>query len=164
MTGGSMLGLAARSEGLADEHAATPTGARLLQGARLIGFIRLGWRAALRLCSARRHGEQLAGAGNIVGATAAGKQTIMSDAMEPLGQHVHQETADELVRGQRHDLVPGWPVDAVILVSEGDAPVVAGDQPVVGDGDAVGVARQISATSSAGRGKTAGRYAGGWSG
>src|ERR1700704_2334750 len=49
----------------------------------------------------------------------------------------------KLVRGQRHDLVPGWPVDAVILVSEGDAPVVAGDQPVVGDGDAVGVARQI---------------------
>jgi hypothetical protein len=62
----------------------------------------------------------------------------MSDPMKPLGQHVHQETADELVRGQRHDLVPGWPVDAVILVSEGDAPVVAGDQPVVGDGDAVG--------------------------
>jgi hypothetical protein len=69
-----MLGLAARSEGLDDEHAATATGARLLQeGARLIGFIRLGWRAALRLCSARRYGEQLAGAGNIVGAAAAGQ-------------------------------------------------------------------------------------------
>src|SRR5260370_17033085 len=104
-----MLGLAARSEGLDDEHAATATGARLLQGARLIGFIRLGWRAALRLCSARRHGEQLAGAGNIVGATAAGKQTIMSDAMEPLGQHVHQETPDELLPRHPPHLLPAWP-------------------------------------------------------
>ena len=31
-----------------------------------------------------------------------------------------------------------------ILVPEGDAVVVGGDQPAVGDGDAVGIAREIS--------------------
>jgi hypothetical protein len=32
----------------------------------------------------------------------------------------------------------------IILVTEGDAVLVEGDQAAVGDGDAVGVARQIS--------------------
>ena len=35
-------------------------------------------------------------------------------------------------------------IGAIILVPEGDAVVVGGDQPAVGDGDAVGIAREIS--------------------
>jgi hypothetical protein len=35
-------------------------------------------------------------------------------------------------------------VGAVVLVPEGDAVPVERDQPAVGDGDAVGVARQIA--------------------
>jgi len=34
-------------------------------------------------------------------------------------------------------------IGAIVLPSEGDAGAVAGDQPAVGDGDAVGIARQI---------------------
>ena len=62
---------------------------------------------------------------------------------KPLGRTWHQEAADELVGGQRHRLVSARPVDAVVLVSEGDAVLVGLDEASVGDGDAVGIARQI---------------------
>ena len=45
--------------------------------------------------------EQLAGAGDVVGALAAGEQAIVADAMEACGQHVHEKAADELVGGER---------------------------------------------------------------
>jgi hypothetical protein len=35
------------------------------------------------------------------------------------------------------------PLDPVVLVAKRDAGVVGGDEPAVGDGDPVGVARQI---------------------
>ena len=62
---------------------------------------------------------------------------------KPLGQDVHQEAPDELVGRQRHRLVAARPFDPVILPLEGDAVVVGRDQPAIGDGDAVGVARQV---------------------
>ena len=65
----------------------------------------------------------------------------MADAVEPLGQDVEQEPADELVGGQRHDLLPVGVTPAVILVAEGDAGLVKAKQPAVRDGDAVRVAR-----------------------
>ena len=54
-----------------------------------------------------------------------------------------EEATDELVARQRHDLLPLGCLCAVILPPEGDAVVVAGDQPTVGDGDAVGIAAEI---------------------
>jgi hypothetical protein len=62
---------------------------------------------------------------------------------DAFGQDVAQETADELTGGKRHPLVSGAAVGAIVLVAEGDAVLVERDQPAVGDGDAVGVARQI---------------------
>ena len=62
---------------------------------------------------------------------------------KPLRQDVDEEAADELVGGERHDLVAVAALDAVVLPLEGDAVVVERDQAAVGDGDAVGVARQI---------------------
>ena len=56
---------------------------------------------------------------------------------------MHEETANELVGYQRHGLVPARPLDPVILPREGDTGRVGGDQPAIGDGDAVGVARQV---------------------
>jgi len=64
----------------------------------------------------------------------------MADAMEPFGQDMKQETADEFVGRQRHGLVAAWPFDPVVLVFEGDAARVGSNQSAVGDGDAVGVA------------------------
>jgi hypothetical protein len=57
-------------------------------------------------------------------------------------QDVDQEAADELVDGEPDDLVSVGSVGAVILPFEGYAGLVEGEQPAVGDGDAVGVARQ----------------------
>ena len=88
--------------------------------------------------------EQLAGADDILGTFAAGQQAIVADAVEACGQHVHQETADELVGGERHDLVALGTFDPVVLPFESDAFVIACDQAAVRDGDAVGVAREIA--------------------
>ena len=54
-----------------------------------------------------------------------------------------EEAADELVGSERHDLLARVAIGAAILVFERDAGAVAGKQAAVGDGDAVGVARQI---------------------
>ena len=42
-----------------------------------------------------------------------------------------------------HDLVALVTIGTIVLPSEDDAVAVAGDQPAVGDGDAVGIAGQI---------------------
>ena len=91
--------------------------------------------------------EQLAGARDVVGALAAGEQAIVADAMEACGQHVHEKAADELVCGERHHLVALATFEPVVLPLEGDAFLVACDQAAIGDGDAVGVAREIAQTS-----------------
>ena len=90
------------------------------------------------------HCEQLAGMRDVVGSGGAGEQAVVADAVEALWQHVHQEPADELVGSERHRLVSLGTLEPVVLPPEGDAVVIACDQAAVGDGDAVGVARQIA--------------------
>ena len=63
--------------------------------------------------------------------------------MEAVRQDMDQEASDELADGQCHDLLAFATIGAIVLPPEGDAGAVAGDQPGVGDGDAVGIARQI---------------------
>ena len=63
--------------------------------------------------------------------------------MEAFRQHVGQEAANELRRGERHGFVAAWPLDAVVLEREGHAFLIGRDEPPVGDGDAVGVAGKI---------------------
>ena len=142
-----MLGLAAACENLDDDHAASAARAWPRQHPRFVDhcFGRLGF-----FCG-RRHGEQLASVGNVCGAVEAGEQPIMSDAVEAFRQHVDQEAWDELVGRQRHGLVAGRPFDPIILVLEGDALLVGGHQPAIGDRDAVGVARQIACQGTAAR-------------
>lgn len=67
----------------------------------------------------------------------------MADAMEAARQDMEQEAADELVRGERHDLLSLGAAAAVILVPERDLAVLEGEESPVRDGDAVGVSRQI---------------------
>jgi hypothetical protein len=57
-----------------------------------------GGGVALRFCN----GEQLTGAGDVVGASAFGKQAVVADAVEAFWQHVDEEATDELVGGERH--------------------------------------------------------------
>ena len=65
----------------------------------------------------------------------------MADANQAAGQDVQQEAAQELMGGNGHDLL----LAAVGIVSpaEGDAIVFEGHEPMVGDGDAMGVAGQV---------------------
>ena len=67
----------------------------------------------------------------------------VADAVEALGQDVEEETADELVRRETHELLAGATIGAVVLPAEGDGLGVGGDEPAVRDGDAVGIAAEI---------------------
>ncbi|MEA2961467.1 MAG: hypothetical protein QOI46_1565 [Alphaproteobacteria bacterium] len=67
----------------------------------------------------------------------------MANAVEPARQKVEQEAADELVGAERHDALAVRAIAAIILVAEGDAGLVEGEEPPVGDGDAVSVAREV---------------------
>ena len=67
----------------------------------------------------------------------------VKDAVKAAWQDVEQETANELVRRQRHYLAPCQVVRAIILVVEGHAAPIVGDEPRVRDRHPVGVARQI---------------------
>src|SRR5215813_7794405 len=128
--------LAAAFENLDDDHAAAAAGARAGQDARLIGGSGLG---LFMVNDAWGSTEQLACACDVGGAVAAGKQSIVADAVEAFGQDVGEEPANELVGVQCHRLPPVGSVNAVILPAEGDAVVVGGDQTTIGDGDAVGI-------------------------
>jgi hypothetical protein len=135
-----VLGLASARESLDDDHAAAAARAWPRQHAGFIDryFGRLG------LFCGSRQSEQLARVRNVFGSVAVGEQPIVSDAMEARRQHVDQEAPDELVSRQRHRLVAGGALDPIVLVLEGDAVLVGGHQLVIGDRDAVGVARQIA--------------------
>src|SRR5215468_2700832 len=63
--------------------------------------------------------------------------------MKPLWQNVEQEAPDELVGAERHCAVPRRSVAAVILVAEGHATLIEGNEATVRDGDAMGVAGEI---------------------
>ena len=87
--------------------------------------------------------EQLTGASDVPGPAAIGEQAVMADAVEPAGQHVDEEAADELVDGECHHFGPLLLLGAIILPFESNPGIVERDDAAVGDGDTVGVARQV---------------------
>ena len=87
--------------------------------------------------------EQLAHPGDVMRAGAAGQQAVVANAVEAARQHVNEEAANELGDRKRHRLLPIATFDPVILPFERDGAVSERDQPAVGDGDAMGVARQV---------------------
>ena len=68
--------------------------------------------------------QQFAGEREAGLAGGAGEQAVVPDAMEAARQDMEQEAADELVGGERHDLLPVGAVAAIVLVAEGDAALV----------------------------------------
>ena len=101
-------GLAPAFEGLDDEHASATAWARR---AGIVGFDRRD------IGHGRDNTEQLAGVFEVSLAGGASEQAVMTDAMEALRENVDQEAADELVSGQRHQLLPVGDIVAVILVA-----------------------------------------------
>ena len=96
-----------------------------------------------RIIDGHWRGDQLSGASDVRFAGGTGEQSVVADAMEPLGQDVEQEAPDEFVWRQRHRAVPRPSVAAVVLEAEGDATVIEANQSAVRDGDAVGIASEI---------------------
>ena len=64
--------------------------------------------------------------------------------MEALRQHVDEEPADELVRRKRHGFPAARTFDAIVLPAERHVTSIGGDEPAVGDGNAMRVAREIA--------------------
>jgi hypothetical protein len=123
-----------RQEGLDDAHAAAAAWAGMVWWFQLFG-----------LCGGdldgvdrdERHREQGADTRDVVGRCWAGQQAVVSDAVEALCRHMHQEAADELVGIERHQPVSLPTFEAIILPLEGHAFVVERDEAAVRDGDAM---------------------------
>jgi len=133
--------LAAGFKGLDNDH--TPAAART--SVPLVVFVTIFGAVAL---AARRswvgYAEKPAGQCDIVGPIGIGEEAVVTDAMEPVGQHVDQEAADELVGVQCHKLVAGVGLCPVVLPFERHARAVEGDEPAIGNSDPVSVAGQVS--------------------
>ena len=85
--------------------------------------------------------EDVANFGDRLGFGRTGKQTVVADAVEALGEDMQQEATDKLRHLERHGCVATRSLDPVVLDLEGDAVGIGCDQTAVGDGDAMGVAR-----------------------
>ena len=75
--------------------------------------------------------EQLAGAGEVFGTAAIGKEPVVSDAVKAVGQDVEEEASDEFGYRQGHGLVQITAFGPVVLILEGDLLVVEGDEAAV---------------------------------
>src|SRR5215472_13915996 len=104
-----MFGLVAGCEGLDDDHAAAAAATGTRQHAMFVGSCGL---ARLGRSRARRYAEQFTPPCDVGGAIAVGEQSIVADAVQALGQHVHQKAPNELVSCQRHGLIAQAPRSA----------------------------------------------------
>src|SRR6202023_758672 len=120
--------VAAGFEGLDNDH--TPAAAGT--SAPLFAFVTTIGAAAL---AARRgwvgEAEEPTGQCDVVGPVGVGEEAVVTDAVEPVGQHMDQEAADELVGVERHQLVASVELGPVILPFESHALAVEGDEPAV---------------------------------
>jgi len=65
----------------------------------------------------------------------------VADANQSPGQNVDQESAQKLFCGNRHDLL--FAAMRIILPAKRDSIILEGDESMVGDRDAMGIARQV---------------------
>ena len=73
--------------------------------------------------------QQRARLGDILNAAAVGEQAVMSDAVKAAGQDMQQETADELLRIEHHELLARRAVEAVVFPFEADVFAIEGNEP-----------------------------------
>ena len=87
--------------------------------------------------------QEVSGPHQLIHPVSIGHPAVMANAMEPSGQHMDEESPNELVRGQGHRFVAGTPLGPVVLPFEGDTPLIQREEPAIGDSDPVGIARQV---------------------
>lgn len=121
-------------KGLDDDHVPAAMWARRAVIFWLIGDL-IFWRW--------RDLQQFAGERDIGLVRGTSEQAVMADTVEAGWQDMEQEPADELVGGQRHDLLAVGAVSTIVFVAEDDILAIEPDQATVRYGDAVSVAREI---------------------
>ena len=109
-----------------------------------VGAVPVG--VSLRGSPARRRRRSLASScrqsGRQCGSESVGEKTKMADSHESLRQHVQEEAAQELRSQQRHLALLA--AVGVVLPSEGDAFSIECQEPMIGDGDPMGVSAEIT--------------------
>ena len=75
-------------------------------------------------------------------APAIGEESEVTDAHEPSGQHMQKESPQELGGAERHLALLA--AVGVVLPAKGDVLFLEGQQAMIGDGDAMGVAAEIA--------------------
>src|ERR1700735_2728260 len=77
------------------------------------------------------HPEKLSALRELLGAMAVAEESVVTNAVEPVRQHVDQEAADEFPTFQGHGFLAV--AVSIILPAEADLAVVTGHQAIVGD-------------------------------
>ena len=70
-----------------------------------------------------------------------GKKAVVANPHEATGEHVEKEPAKKLEGVEAHGSLNA--LVRVVLVAESDHAVVEGDQPLIGDGDTMGVSGEV---------------------
>ena len=86
--------------------------------------------------------QQPSGQQEAVASKAVGEQSEVADAHKALWQHVEEEAAQELGGIESHDALLA--AMGIILPAKADALSVEGQQAVIGNGHAMGVAAQVA--------------------
>ena len=94
-----------------------------------------------RFDGVRRRGEPLAHSGQLLQAHRVGEEAVVADADEAAGQEVEQKAAQK--GGGVEGGEPGDVAVSAVLPTEGDKAVLQGDEPIVGEGDAIGIATEV---------------------
>ena len=76
------------------------------------------------------------------GAAAVGEEAEVADAHEAAGKQVQEEAAQELIDGQSHQ--PLLVAVSGVSPTEGDVAIGQSHEPMIGDGDAMGVSAEIA--------------------
>lgn len=109
------------SEGLDDEHRSAAVSA---QERGPVGTMIGATDAWICDQGRRRLMQKLAGGRDVGLALGVCEQAVVTDAVKASGQHVQQEAAHELWRGERHGFVASAALGAVVLPAERDAAIV----------------------------------------
>jgi len=89
-----------------------------------------------------RFAEEFTAACEVLASRRVGKQSVVSDAHQSGRQNVEQEAAEKLLHVEGHE--PFRVASCAVVPAKGHAVVVEGEESVVGNGHAVGVAAEIA--------------------
>jgi hypothetical protein len=75
-------------------------------------------------------------------AMAIGEETVVANALESVGQHMQEKAANKFVGGKLHSC--DTRLVTIVLPGEGHVMVGRRDEAMIGDGDTMGIVREIT--------------------